>query len=114
MTVPQRKLPLRKQLSVEVNSQLPCPLPHVPAGRIFLVGMIFGQVLEALCATLNELVQGLFRVHQLLQLLPQLLLLRRSGGVFKYSPASGNRAAPIVGVSPYSRTLPSGLPCTTA
>lgn len=62
--------------------------------RIFLVGLVLGQVLEVQRAALDELVQGLLRTHQLLQLLSQLLLLPRPGGVFKCSPASGNRAAP--------------------
>lgn len=62
--------------------------------RIFLVGLVLGQVLEVQRAALDELVQGLLRTRQLLQLLPQLLLLPGPSGVFKYSPASGKRAAP--------------------
>lgn len=61
--------------------------------RISLVGLVLGQVLEVQRAALDELVQGLLHAHQLLQLLPQLLLLPRPGGIFKHSPASENRAA---------------------
>lgn len=70
------------------------PVRFPPPGRISLVGLVLSQVLEGQRAALDELVQGLLRAHQLLQLLPQLLLLPRPGGVFKHSPASGNRAVP--------------------
>jgi hypothetical protein len=84
----------------EVLNQLwvpirPLSLTPSHAWRISLVGFILSQVLEVQSAALDELVQGLLCAHQLLQLLPQLLLLCRPGGVFKYSPASGTEQPPV-------------------
>ena len=74
--------------------QAPCPqTPSSQPRRISLVGLVLRQVLEVQRAAVDELVQGLLHVHQLLQLLPQLLLLPRPCGVFKQSPASGDRTA---------------------
>lgn len=53
-------------------SQTPSSQPR----RISLVGLVLCQVLEVQRAAVDELVQGLLHAHQLLQLLPQLLLPR--------------------------------------
>lgn len=82
--------------------------------RIFLVGFVFGQVLEVLRAALDELVQGLLCTHQLLQLLPQLLLLPRPGGVFKSSPAPVTEQPFSVSLGPQPGTPTQGLLCRAA